>query len=67
MQALQNGMMAIIPAYVAGDWHQIKEIALKMKQSYIFQQQLTAEQKKNFITTYQPPSSNKISKETTLE
>lgn len=35
MQALQNGMMAIIPAYVSGNWPEIESIAQQMKNSYI--------------------------------
>ena len=46
MQALQKGMMDIIPAYVAGNWGEIETIAQQMKNSYIMQQQLTDEQKK---------------------
>lgn len=46
MQALQGGMMSIIPAYVAGNWNEIKETASKMKNSYIFKQELTKTQAK---------------------
>ncbi len=31
MQALQNGMMSIIPAYVSGNWEEIEIIAGKIK------------------------------------
>lgn len=41
MLALQNGMQSIIPAYAAGEWHEVAEIALKMKNSYILQQSLS--------------------------
>ncbi len=34
MLALQKGMMSIIPAYVAGNWIEIENIAHKMKNSY---------------------------------
>ena len=44
MLALQDGMMAIIPAYASGDWHQISHIALKMKNSYILKQSLSTSQ-----------------------
>ena len=44
MLALQDGMMAIIPAYASGDWHQISHIALKMKNSYILKQSLSKAQ-----------------------
>ncbi len=44
MQALQKGMMSIIPAYAAGDWEEIKTIADKMKNSYILQKSLNDKQ-----------------------
>ncbi|MCF6212166.1 MAG: hypothetical protein L3J88_12340 [Gammaproteobacteria bacterium] len=44
MQALQDGMMSIIPAYVSGDWSEIETIAGKMKNSYILKQSLTKSQ-----------------------
>ena len=44
MLSLQDGMRAIIPAYVSGDWHEISHIALKMKNSYILKQSLTRSQ-----------------------
>ncbi len=44
MQALQNGMMSVIPAYVSGNWREIESIAHKMKSSYILKQSLTKEQ-----------------------
>ena len=46
MQALQNGMMAIIPAYVSGNWKEIEIIAGKIKNSYILKQSLTESQAK---------------------
>ena len=46
MLALQQGMMSVVPAYASGDWKQIESIAAKIKDSYILQQSLTAEQKK---------------------
>jgi len=46
MQALQNGMMAIIPAYVSGNWKEIETIAGKIKNSYILKQSLTESQAK---------------------
>jgi len=41
MQALQTGMMSIIPAYISGDWAAIESIANKMRNSYILKQNLT--------------------------
>lgn len=51
MQALQKGMMDIIPAYIAGNWGEIKVIAHQMKNSYIMKQQLTDAQKKELHST----------------
>ena len=51
MQALQKGMMSIIPAYAAGDWGEIKNIADKMKNSYILQKNLSDEQIKELHST----------------
>jgi hypothetical protein len=44
MQALQSGMMSIIPAYSSGNWHEIETTAEKMKSSYILKQSLTETQ-----------------------
>ena len=44
MQALQSGMMSIIPAYVSGNWGEIATTAGKMKNSYILKQSLTQAQ-----------------------
>jgi len=44
MLALQEGMKAIIPAYISADWHEITTIAMQMKNSYIMKQKLTNEQ-----------------------
>jgi len=46
MQALQNGMMSIIPAYISGNWREIETTAGKMKSSYILKQSLTESQVK---------------------
>ena len=46
MQALQGGMMSIIPAYIAGNWGEIETTAKKMKDSYILNQGLTETQAK---------------------
>jgi len=45
MQALQSGMQALIPAYVAGDMVKIAAIAKNMKESYILKQSITNKQK----------------------
>jgi hypothetical protein len=44
MQALQSGMMSIIPAFVSGNWSEIATTAGKMKNSYILKQSLTESQ-----------------------
>jgi len=46
MQALQGGMMSIIPAYISGNWGKIEATAGKMKNSYILKQSLTESQAK---------------------
>jgi hypothetical protein len=46
MQALQSGMMSIIPAYISGNWGEIETTAEKMKSSYILKQSLTESQVK---------------------
>ena len=51
MQALQSGMMSIIPAYVSGDWGEVAHIAGQMKNSYILKQNLTDEQMHELHTT----------------
>ncbi len=46
MQALQSGMMSIIPAYISGNWGEIETTAGKMKDSYLLKQNLTESQLK---------------------
>ncbi len=46
MKALQDGMMSIIPAYISGNWHEIATTARKIKTSYILQQKLSEEQRR---------------------
>ena len=46
MQALESGMMSIIPAYISGNWGDIETTAGKMKSSYILKQSLTENQVK---------------------
>lgn len=46
MQALQNGMLSIIPAYVSGNWHEIASTARSIKNSYLLQQNLSESQAK---------------------
>ena len=44
MQALQSGMMSIIPAYISGNWSEIADTAGKIQRSYILKQNLTDNQ-----------------------
>ena len=44
MQALESGMMSIIPAYNSGNWDEIETTAEKMNKSYIMKQKLTESQ-----------------------
>lgn len=44
MQALEQGMKLIIPAYISGNWDEIEVIANKMENSYILRQSLTKQQ-----------------------
>jgi hypothetical protein len=46
MNALQKGIISIIPAYISGDWKEIEDISLKMKNSYILKQNITEKQMK---------------------
>jgi|AMWB02.1.fsa_nt_gi cytochrome c556 len=46
MNAIQKGMMAIIPAIAAGNWQSIAELAQKIKDSFILKQKLTEDQMK---------------------
>lgn len=41
MVALQGGMMAVIPAVVAGHWEEVARIGARMRDSYIMKQALT--------------------------
>lgn len=45
MLAIQQGMMSIIPAYAAGQWDEIENIAHKIKNSYILKQNLSESQR----------------------
>lgn len=44
MVALQGGLMAVIPATVAGHWDEVARIGGQMRDSYIMKQALTGEQ-----------------------
>ncbi len=51
MRAIEQGMMAIIPAYASGNWDEIERIANKIKHSYILKQSLTQEQRHELHTS----------------
>jgi hypothetical protein len=44
MEALQDGMMSVIPAYSSGNWDEIANTAEQMNKSYIMKQKLTESQ-----------------------
>lgn len=54
MLALQDGMKAIIPAYISADWQEIATIAMQMKNSYIMKQKLTEEQRHELHSKLSP-------------
>ncbi|WP_428357131.1 hypothetical protein [Methyloprofundus sp.] len=45
MQAIQTGMMALVPAIASGDWDKVAEIGKNIEGSYLFKQQLTTAQR----------------------
>jgi len=45
MQAIQTGMMALVPAIASGDWNKVTEIGKQIEGSYLLKQKLTAEQR----------------------
>jgi hypothetical protein len=54
MQALEKGMMSIIPAYNSGNWSDIETIGGKIKNSYILKQTLTEKQVKELHSVLPP-------------
>ncbi len=44
MQAIETGMMKIIPASASGDWETLETIAVGIEDSFILKQELTREQ-----------------------
>ncbi|SCN46596.1 hypothetical protein BAZMOX_75130_3 [methanotrophic endosymbiont of Bathymodiolus azoricus (Menez Gwen)] len=45
MQAIEQGVTALIPAIARGEWDQIAKIGRHIEQSYLLKQQLTPEQR----------------------
>ena len=54
MQALEKGMMSIIPAYNSGNWGDIETTGRKIKNSYILKQNLTEKQVKELHSVLPP-------------
>ncbi len=50
MQALQSGMISLIPAIISGNWNEVATTAGKIKNSYILKQNLTPGQAKELRT-----------------
>lgn len=44
MQAIQGGMMSVVPALVAGRWDEVADTARRIRDSYIMKQSLTEAQ-----------------------
>lgn len=44
MQALQTGMLSIIPAQIAGEWAKIDKISQQIENSYILKQSISKQQ-----------------------
>jgi len=55
MQALQSGMVAVIPAFVSGDLSTVEKIARNMKDSFILRQAITQEQMHELHSTLPEP------------
>ena len=45
MQAIQTGMMSLVPAIASGDWKKVAEIGKNIEGSYLLKQKLTTEQR----------------------
>lgn len=45
MQAIQTGMMSLVPAIASGDWKKVTEIGKNMEGSYLLKQKLSTEQR----------------------
>jgi len=54
MQAIETGMMSIIPAYASGNWKEIETTAKEIKSSYILKQSLTESQAKELHSLLPP-------------
>lgn len=45
MQAIQTGMMSLVPAIASGDWEKVADIGKNIEGSYLLKQKLTTEQR----------------------
>jgi len=54
MRAIQQGMQALIPAIVSGNWQDIAAIGNQIQHSYIMQQQLTDAQREELHQALPP-------------
>lgn len=45
MQAIQTGMMSLVPAIASGDWEKVAVIGKNIEESYILKQNLSLEQR----------------------
>lgn len=45
MQAIQTGMMSLVPAIASGNWEKVAEIGKNIEGSYLLKQKLTTEQR----------------------
>ena len=54
MSAIQEGMQALIPAIVSGNWQDVADIGDHIRHSYIMQQQLTDTQKEELHQSLPP-------------
>jgi len=45
MQAIQTGMMSLVPAIASGDWEKVASIGKNIEGSYLLKQKLTTEQR----------------------
>lgn len=47
MQAIQAGMMSLIPAMASGDWQKVSEVGKNIQNSYILKQHLSPQQRQH--------------------
>lgn len=52
MQAIQNGMMALVPAIASGDWNQVAEIGRHIESSYLLKKKLSKAQRHSLHNSF---------------